>query len=96
MKAPEEYEAPPEQLPFPTLSIQVRMVFANLTAALAMTTYFILAPQRARLNAAKKIPLTVAGYLAIAFAAFHWTHGFGWLVTGVLLILLESRLAGVE
>ena len=97
MKAPEAYSEESEApLPFPTLSIQARMVVSNLTAALAMTTYYLFAPQKPRLEAAKKMPLTIAGYFAVAFAAFHIAHGWGWLVTGILLVVLESRLAAVE
>ncbi len=39
------------------------------------------------------VPLHVAGLASIDFAAFHLTHGWGWLVTGVSLIWLEHVIA---
>ena len=35
------------------------------------------------------MPLTVLGVACIDFAAFHLAHGWGWLFTGISLILLE-------
>ncbi len=35
------------------------------------------------------IPLTLGGTGFIDFAAFHLAHGWGWLVTGISLIILE-------
>ena len=91
MRAPEVVEV--ESRPVPTLSIQARMVVANLLAALAMTTFYVVAGSKARLGGLKRMPLTIAGYGAIAFAAFHLGRGWGWLAAGVLLIALESKLS---
>ena len=50
-------------------------------------------PHKAALGRLADIPLTVAGIGCIDFAAFHIAHGWGWLVTGASLILLEHLIA---
>lgn len=54
------------------------------------------APHKASIANLKAIPLTVAGTGCIDFAAFHVGHGWGWLVTGVSLVLLEHIIADSE
>jgi hypothetical protein len=39
------------------------------------------------------VPLFVAGLGCADFAAFHLAHGWGWLATGVSLIVLENAIA---
>lgn len=39
------------------------------------------------------MPLFAAGLACIDFAAFHLAHGWGWLATGVSLIVLELAIA---
>ena len=41
----------------------------------------------------KAIPLTVAGTACMDFAAFHIAHGWGWLATGVSLVIIEHLIA---
>jgi len=41
----------------------------------------------------RAIPLSVVGLVCIDFAAFHLAHGWGWLVTGLSLFVLELMLA---
>ncbi len=53
----------------------------------------IAAPHKAALANLRHIPLTVSGLGSIDFAAFHLAHGWGWLVTGLNLILLEHMIA---
>lgn len=53
----------------------------------------LIAPHKATLTNLKDIPLTIAGTGCVDFAAFHLAHGWGWLVTGMSLILLEHIIA---
>lgn len=50
-------------------------------------------PHKAALANLKAIPLTVAGAGCVDFSAFHLAHGWGWLVTGISLVLLEHIIA---
>lgn len=50
-------------------------------------------PHRAALANLKDIPLTVLGIASVDFAAFHYIHMIGWLVTGVSLVVLEHLIA---
>lgn len=52
-----------------------------------------IAPHKVSLRNLVAMPLTVLGYASIDFAAFHLAHGWGWLVTGLSLILLEHQIA---
>lgn len=52
-----------------------------------------LAPHRAALARLRDMPLTVAGAVCVDFAAFHYVHAIGWLVTGVSLMLIERIIA---
>jgi hypothetical protein len=51
------------------------------------------APHRASLRRLADIPLTAAGTGFIDFAAFHVAHGWGFLVTGISLVVLEHMIA---
>ena len=51
------------------------------------------APHKASLARLWDIPLTVMGAGCMDFAAFHLAHGWGWLVTGVSLVLVEHLIA---
>jgi hypothetical protein len=53
-------------------------------------------PHKASLRRLADIPLTVAGTAGIDFAAFHVAHGWGWLATGVSLLLIEHLIADGE
>lgn len=53
----------------------------------------VLAPHRMALKNLADIPLTVAGVAGIDFAAFHWAHSWGWLVTGLSLMYVEHLIA---
>lgn len=73
---------------------------ARVTALLmtAVSTLVLLgkravAPHQASLTNLANIPLTVAGFGCVDFAAFHLAHGWGWLVTGLSLMLLEHLIA---
>lgn len=52
-----------------------------------------IAPHRASIANLVNIPLTTAGIGFIDFAAFHLAHGWGWLVTGLSLMVLEHIIA---
>jgi hypothetical protein len=51
---------------------------------------------KASLRRLADIPLTVAGTGCIDFAAWHVAHGWGWLVTGISLVLIEHLIADDE
>lgn len=50
-------------------------------------------PHRAALANLKDMPLTVLGTGSVDFAAFHYVHMIGWLVTGVSLFVVEHVIA---
>lgn len=50
-------------------------------------------PHRAALGNLASMPLTVAGVGCIDFAAWHISHGIGWLCLGLSLIVLEHLIA---
>ena len=53
----------------------------------------VVAPHKASLRRLADIPLSVAGTAGIDFAAFHISHGWGFLVTGASLFVLEHMIA---
>ena len=52
-----------------------------------------LTPHKAALGNLASMPLTAAGAACIDFAAWHISHGVGWLVMGVSLVVLEHLIA---
>ena len=70
---------------------------ARLTAAtrraISGTVTRALAPHKAALRNLADIPFTCAGTGFIDFAAFHWAHSWGWLVTGLSLYCVEHLIA---
>lgn len=50
-------------------------------------------PHRAALTNLADIPLTAAGTGCIDYAAWHLGTGWGWLVTGISLLVLEHLIA---
>ena len=71
-------------------------LFSRLAPVLGVLTTVagtLVAPHKASLRNLAAMPLTVLGYASIDFAAFHLAHGWGWLVTGLSLILLEHQIA---
>lgn len=63
--------------------------------AAVVTTFLgsLVRPHQAALANLAHMPLTVLGAGCIDFAAFHVAHGWGWLVTGISLVLLEHLIA---
>jgi hypothetical protein len=64
----------------------IRSSVTNASRALAR-------PHTASLKRLADMPLTVVGTAGIDFAAFHLAHGWGWLVTGVSLLVVEQMIA---
>jgi hypothetical protein len=58
-----------------------------------MVTARALSPVRAPLANLLHMPLTAAGTASVDFAAFHIGHGWGWLITGLSLMVLEHLIA---
>lgn len=75
---------------------RVAAFFVTVFTTIMLTMKTTIAPHKASLANLKAIPLTVAGLGCIDFAAFHLAHGWGWLVTGISLILLEHMIAEDE
>ena len=50
-------------------------------------------PHKAALGNLASMPLTALGAACIDFAAFHVGHGWGWLITGLSLVVLEHLIA---
>jgi hypothetical protein len=53
-------------------------------------------PHSASLKRLTEMPLTVIGTSGIDFAAFHIAHGWGWLATGVSLLIVEQMISDPE
>lgn len=66
---------------------------ATLTTLAVLAARTAVRPHRTALRRLTDIPLTLAGLSCVDFAAFHLPHGWGWLVTGVSLIVLEHLIA---
>lgn len=49
----------------------------------------VASPHKLAVSRLRDMPLFLAGTGCVDFAAFHWTHGIGWLVTGLSLVLIE-------
>ena len=65
----------------------------RLRKSLASRAVALARPVRAPLANLASVPLHVAGLGCIDFAAFHVTHGLGWLTVGASLIWLEHVIA---
>ncbi len=64
--------------------------------AVSVTVAYLLTQHKASIKRLTEIPLTVAGAGCTDFAAFHVGHGWGWLVTGLSLVLIEHLIADTE
>lgn len=53
----------------------------------------VVSPHREALSNLVHMPLFLVGGASIDFAAFHVSHGCGWLVTGISLIVAELAAA---
>lgn len=68
-------------------------ILSTLFAAVVLLGKRAIAPHKTALGNLASIPFTVLGAACIDFAAFHLPHGYGWLVTGISLILIEHAIA---
>ncbi len=68
-------------------------ILAAVRTVSATAARRLLTPHKAALRNLAGIPLTVLGAGSIDFAGFHIAHGWGWLVTGVSLVVLEHLIA---
>ena len=75
---------------------RVRARFAALKSTVTAAGRAAVTPHRASLRRLADMPLTVLGTGGIDFSAFHVTHGLGWLVTGVSLLVIEHLIADPE
>jgi hypothetical protein len=50
-------------------------------------------PHKTSLKRLTEMPLTVAAVPCVDYAAFHLAHGWGWLVTGLSLVIVEHLIA---
>lgn len=80
----------------PWLRPLARRLRAAVAVAVSMTVALLLSQHTASLKRLTEIPLTVAGAACIDFAAFHIGHGWGFLVTGLSLVLIEHLVSDSE
>jgi hypothetical protein len=73
-----------------------RAKFAALKSAVTKAAKAAVTPHKASLARLADMPLTVLGTGGVDFAAFHVAHGWGWLVTGVSLMVVEHLIADPE
>lgn len=72
---------------------RIRRAFASARKTLTAAVSSAVRPHRASLQRLADMPLTVLGAGGIDFAAFHLGHGWGWLITGVSLLVVEHMIA---
>lgn len=77
----------------PSRTRRIRAILAGVAGVLTLVAGKALTPHRASLTRLAQIPLTVAGVGCVDYSAFHWASGWGWLVTGLSLVLLEHLIA---
>lgn len=53
----------------------------------------VVRPHRGALANLRQMPMFLAGLASMDFAAFHLAHGWGWLATGISLIIAEHAAA---
>jgi hypothetical protein len=75
---------------------RMRAGFAALKSAVTAAGKAAVRPHKASLRRLADMPLTVLGTGGIDFAGFHVTHGLGWLITGVSLVIIEHLIADPE
>lgn len=77
-------------------SARARRALGAALGVVAAVAGKAITPHKAAVRRLADIPLTVAGGVCVDFAAFHYVHMIGWLVTGVSLVLLEHLIADSE
>ena len=75
---------------------RVRRVLGVALGVVASVAVRAATPHKAAIRRLADIPLTVAGIGCVDFAAFHYVHMTGWLVTGLSFVLLEHLIADDE
>lgn len=76
--------------------VRVKALLAVVSSVVATVAGKAVTPHKAAIRRLADIPLTVLGIGCVDFAAFHVAHGWGWLVTGISLVLLEHLIADAE
>lgn len=70
-----------------------RRIGSLVAGVLLAAVRVVAAPHKASLARLWDMPLTVIGTGLVDFAAFHVAHGWGWLVTGVSLAVVEHLIS---
>jgi hypothetical protein len=71
----------------------IRRVLLSVRNTVQATAAAAVRPHKASLRRLTEMPLTVIGTAGIDFAAFHLAHGWGWLITGLSLLVVEHMIA---
>lgn len=77
----------------PVVGHRLRGAARSVLRAVKAAAVKVASPHRAALANLKDMPLTLAGAACVDFAAFHYIHMIGWVVTGVSLVVLEHAIA---
>jgi hypothetical protein len=77
----------------PRVGPAVRRIGSVVSGVLLSVVRVVAAPHKASLARLWDIPLTVTGAGFVDFAAFHVAHGWGWLVTGLSLVVIEHLIS---
>lgn len=80
----------------PLADMQLKQRIAAYLTVLRSVVVVALNPPKAILSKLLEIPLTVLGVGCIDFAVFHVGHGWGWLATGISLVVLEYMISEDE
>jgi hypothetical protein len=80
-------------VPAPAARKRLGRVFGVAAGTVKRAVTVALTPHKASLKRLADMPLSVAGTGGIDFAAFHIGHGWGWLVLGASLWLIEHLIS---
>ena len=75
---------------------RIRDLRARVASSISRVARKMYAPHKGAIENLMSVPLTVLGTASIDFAAFHISHGWGWLILGVSLIILEAIIANEQ
>lgn len=75
------------------LAARVRAALAVISGVVTTAVARAASPRSAALVNLRSMPLSLAGTASIDFSAFHVAHGWGWLVTGASLWIIEHLIA---
>lgn len=72
---------------------RVAAALGTTARRIAAAAAYVTRPHKAAISNLLHVPFTAAGAACIDYAGFHLGAGWGWLITGVSLIVVEHIIA---